>query len=50
MTRDEILLVARKHGFASCEVGFRMVGLINEILAEFEKDLVARLTKANRKA
>ena len=33
MTRDEILPIARKHGFAGCEVGFRMVSLVNEILA-----------------
>ncbi len=33
MTREEILPLARKHGFAGCEVGIRMVGLINEILS-----------------
>ncbi len=32
MTREDILPLARKHGFAGCEVGCRMVGLINEIL------------------
>lgn len=32
MTRDEILPLARKHGFAECEVGIRMIGLINEII------------------
>lgn len=32
MTRDEILPLARKHGFAGCEVGIRMIGLINEII------------------
>lgn len=32
MTREEILPIARKHGFAGCEVGNRMIGLINEIL------------------
>ncbi|WP_396189819.1 hypothetical protein [Flavobacterium sp.] len=33
MTREEILPIARKHGFAGCEVGIRMVGLVNEILS-----------------
>lgn len=32
MTIDEILPLARKHGFAGCEVGIRMIGLINEII------------------
>lgn len=32
MTRDDILPLARKHGFAGCEVGIRMIGLINEII------------------
>ena len=39
MTRDEILPLARKHGFAGCEVGFRMVSLINEILALNSQDV-----------
>lgn len=33
MTREDILPIARKHGFGGFEVGVRMVGLINEILA-----------------
>jgi len=32
MTLEEILPLARKHGFAGCEVGVRMLGLINEII------------------
>ncbi len=38
MTREEILPIARKHGFAGCEVGVRMVGLINEILDLLNQD------------
>ena len=32
MTREDILPIARKHGFGGFEVGVRMVGLVNEIL------------------
>lgn len=32
MTREEILPIAKKHGFGGFEVGVRMVGLVNEIL------------------
>lgn len=39
MTREEILPIARKHGFAGCEVGCRMVGLVNEILALNSQDV-----------
>lgn len=39
MTREEILPIARKHGFAGCEVGFRMVSLVNEILALNSQDV-----------
>lgn len=33
MKREDILPIAKKHGFGGFEVGVRMVGLINEILA-----------------
>lgn len=32
MTREDILPIAKKHGFGGFEVGVRMVGLVNEIL------------------
>lgn len=32
MTREDILPIAKKHGFGGFEVGVRMIGLINEIL------------------
>lgn len=38
MTRDEILPLARKHGFAGCEVGIRMIGLINEIIELIKRE------------
>lgn len=50
VTAEQIMPLARKHGFAGCEVGVRMVGLINEILIDFEKELMARLARGIRKA
>lgn len=45
VTAEQIMPLARKHGFAGCEVGVRIVGLINELLLEFEKELMARVAR-----
>lgn len=31
-TRDELLPIALEHGFGHCEVGFRLVSLVNRVV------------------